>query len=188
MCKLASSKNLQWSRNHGSRVNKVFAVNVLHDTKVLVSVVNVYLAGSITTLVPGKELPDRPNGNLYLPNDISEKRKAVETIHLSGSRVVDYHVEASNITVIKGVGCQFLAGGSCHHATTKCWKELEPSQDGNDSQTEEGGIKGAIHILRLTVNMLSDPTDLRGSPGTCLQQQILEFECHTGLWDKIVSM
>mmetsp|Transcript_29171 Transcript_29171/g.44107 ORF Transcript_29171/g.44107 Transcript_29171/m.44107 type:complete len:228 (-) Transcript_29171:616-1299(-) len=175
----SASNNLQRSRNDGPRVHKEFSVNVLDDAKVLVGVVDVDFAGCIPPLVPGKELPNGSHGDFNLPDNVSQERETVESLHLARGCVVNYHVESRHRSVVKHVGGQFLAGSGGHHASTKGWEELEPPQNGNHGETKEGGVKRAVQVLRLGINVLGNPAHLGCAPRTRLE--LVKLEEETGL-------
>mmetsp|Transcript_8291 Transcript_8291/g.17245 ORF Transcript_8291/g.17245 Transcript_8291/m.17245 type:complete len:290 (-) Transcript_8291:502-1371(-) len=170
------SQNFQFPRDDGPRVDKVFSVDVLDDAKVLVDIVDVHPAGCLPSLVPRQEFPDGTDRYLDLPDDVSQQRQSVQSLHLSGGRVIDHHVEAGHRPVVEDIGLGFPAGCGRDDAPAKGRQELEPPEDRDHRQTEERGIEGAVEVFRGGVDVLGDPSDLRGPPRAGLELVELEEE------------
>mmetsp|Transcript_11557 Transcript_11557/g.20883 ORF Transcript_11557/g.20883 Transcript_11557/m.20883 type:complete len:315 (+) Transcript_11557:1196-2140(+) len=139
--------------------------HVLHDSHVIIDIHEAHTAERLL-LVPGQELPHSVYRDPLILHQTTPNRDERNTRRLLDLGALQLHRQL--------VTLQLQVLGLCHHAASKGRQKLEPANDGNDSQGEEGRVEVRLKGLGAEIDPLRDLPDGGHPPGAHLQQMELE--------------
>eukprot|EP00302_Diacronema_sp_CCMP2436_P026775 CAMPEP_0179957428 /NCGR_PEP_ID=MMETSP0983-20121128/27435_1 /TAXON_ID=483367 /ORGANISM="non described non described, Strain CCMP 2436" /LENGTH=203 /DNA_ID=CAMNT_0021869377 /DNA_START=86 /DNA_END=698 /DNA_ORIENTATION=+ len=158
-------------RDDGAGIDEAIAIDVPRDAEIVVEIDDLDLALRIAALVPGQQLPDAAHRHLHAPDPLAKPHQAR---HLLAGGILDDHLDHAWTLWVD------LCARGGHDAASERGQQLEPAEDRDDGQREDGRVELRVEHAGLGVDALCNAADLGSAPAAGLQLMQLEEQLCLG--------